>query len=117
MSQYKRIKELGLKINGPLWEIKTASGSEYGPSYVLADDLERLLENAVKVTGRVDGNFTFNSELNEKDTHTALLLNVQSIERDAVESLLKDIVQSYWATPVEHNKLIERAKKLLGEQK
>lgn len=97
--------------------------SRWNTYSINAEDLERELEKAVRVYGTNlndngiaagdDPQWFLSIKREKNDTHTALLIGVEPIQKDTAESLLRDIVNSYWATPEQHNQLIERAKRLL----
>lgn len=82
MSEFKRIKELGLTVHRELY------GNDR--EYIYVRDLERLLEKAVKVyaymgPARPGGMWINEGQQDADSTHTATLLNVQPIVRESEE--------------------------------
>jgi hypothetical protein len=82
-----------------------------------------LAERGVVVRGIVDerGYDAYSSyEHGPGDTHTALLINVQPIQKDSAESLLREIVDGYDKDQYQYgtkiHERIERAKRLLGKK-
>ena len=91
--------------------------------YVRAEDIERVLAEAVTVYGHVkEGKPNWwgpreNGQFN--DTHTALLINVRPIKpKDSAEQVLKEWVQycEGSAKPGTYDNLLYRARKVLGEK-
>lgn len=88
---------------------------------------ERVLAKGVRAYGRIfsdgDGHYTTSGKTS-LDTHTALLINVEEIEKDSAEKCLKDLMEflnpdGLTATQVinragDLSKIYDRAKRLLG---
>lgn len=114
-SKYPLIEQLGLTA---LSAKPLGADSYVYRDVVLASDLERVLEQAVKVT-KQDEKFT--AYWNEPDvkganpensTHTALLINIQPIVKDTAESLLRDLIHFEDKSRL-HPEFIARARRLL----
>lgn len=92
------------------------------------DKANRLLsERGRVVTGHnYEGNaswWTGTDAMLCKHTHQALLINIEPIEQDSAEKLLKDLIVKYEiahnvpGTGLGYNKFYERAKALLAKEK
>lgn len=95
-SKYPLIEQLGLNTLEGHRDYPEAPGYN---QYVRAEHLERVLEQAVKVSGLTHDEgmeiMAFSKCEAINDTHTALLINVQPIVRDTAESILRDLVEDY----------------------
>jgi len=57
------------------------------------EPINELLENAVKVYGIPQDNCTFGQDQDNYDTHKALLIDIQPIEKETAEDVLKDFLK------------------------
>ncbi len=105
MSEFKLCKELGLEVYN----------KQLPPAYVLAADLERILEKGVRVYGALAHAHTWHKTQGSEDNYTALMIGTTPIVRDTAEGLLRKIVAHYDEFPGADGPLLERAKRLLGE--
>jgi hypothetical protein len=89
--------------------------------YVLAADVERLLESAPVVHGLIEDNdWICFSEPGPRadDTHTARLLLIEPIVRDTPESLLRELIRAARSGDLEEQcarigRVVTRARRLL----
>jgi hypothetical protein len=116
------IKELGLAVENVL--VFERSSKERCVYYVRASELERVLEQGVRVSGcdrSTRSGRMFWDQIENTDTsthtHTALLINIKEIKQDTAEDLLRELVSTDFRSPGSgHSKLdplLERARALL----
>ena len=106
MSEYKLIKELGLIVQ----ELKN------GAYIVNADDLEALLQKAIRVYGKkpTDGYCSGVVSLRDfpdpEDTHSGLLLNYKPTEKPKPVSReeLRKLVESEYPSAFENERMLKR---------
>lgn len=93
MSNFKLIEKLGLYVINVFIDGE-AQASGRAP-VVRASDLEKLLSDATKVKGyKEDGDWVFGElDLQEYDTHTALLIAIEPIERGVTKAEIKDAIR------------------------
>lgn len=111
-SKYPLIEKLGAEI---LIGHRTFPYSSGYHEYVRAEDLERILENALRVKGvshEVSGGYSWAWTFDEaRATHEAILLRPQPLRKDTAEDLLREFVNEY--PREDFPNFYDRAKKLL----
>lgn len=90
MDKYKKITDLGLEVydNSKTW---------IPQSFVRADDLLKVLDAGVEVTGDYDESFAFFEKSNPKlhgHTHSGLVINIKPLAPKQVTITREDLIEA-----------------------
>jgi len=113
-------EKMGLKVE-LMWPVNTVShGANLGYSVVSAADLEKLLSEGVALHSygsKAEWYTDFNRDFckRQENAVSALAINIQPIEKDTAEGLLKELLAECPSNiDIKWQSWFERAKKLTG---